>query len=194
MTGNLYWIVYTGAWFFRSYNIPGTLWLWVCLHCGGRLRSTAFHHVGGLHPQWKKYSMLTLTMSRILSFAHAQEGHANKVFQLHKLRRCPKSSTKGGTHDNLSDISKVSITNNVHAARTFCRLCYRSGRNHIRRTLGRGYCSDTASHVVFDVQQPEGLQYRVSEVCFDSVEDLLDHASSHVVLRLQMLQHRATSV
>ena len=44
-----------------------------------------------------------------------------------------------------------------------CPCCKkRSGRNHIRRTLGRGYCSDTASHVVFDVQQPEGLQYRVA--------------------------------
>ena len=92
-----------------------------------------------------------------------------------------KSSTKGGTHDNLSDISKVSITNKC----PWCKNVFSSvlsARNHIRRTLGRGYCGGTGSHVVFEVQQPESLQCRVCEVCFDSVEDLLDHVSSHVVL------------
>ena len=68
-----------------------------------------------------------------------------------------------------------------------------SARNHIRRRLGRGYCGGTGSQVVFYVQQPESLECRVCEVCFDSVDDLLDHVSSHVVLPIPDAQHRAIS-
>ena len=50
-------------------------------------------------------------------------------------------------------------------------------------SVGVGVCVCAClCHVVFEVQQPESLQCRVCEVCFDSVEDLLDHVSSHVVL------------
>ena len=83
MTCNLYRIVYMGAWVLCSHNIPGTLWLWMCLHCGGRLHPIAFRHLGGFHPQWK-YSMMMLTMSRIVSLVMVlsrMEGHANKVFR-----------------------------------------------------------------------------------------------------------------
>ena len=49
----------------------------------GRLHPIAFRHLGGFHPQWK-YSMMMLTMSRIVSLVMVlsrMEGHANKVFR-----------------------------------------------------------------------------------------------------------------
>ena len=46
------------------------------------------------------------------------------------------SSTKGGTHDNLSDISTVSITNICPWCKNVCSSVL-SARSHIRRTLGR---------------------------------------------------------
>ena len=92
-----------------------------------------------------------------------------------------KSSTKGGTHDNLSDMAVVSITN----ACGWCKRIFsstQSARNHIRRTLKEGRCSGSGSRVYFKILQPSSLRCRACEQPFPDVHQLLEHATCHVRL------------
>ena len=143
---------------------------------------------GWVPPQRKKYSMMMLTMSRIVSFVivlSRMEGH-------HKLWRCTKVRPKVEHATTCPTSAGFRLQTNVHGAKMFFRQSY-----PLETIFGEGWegviVVVLAVMSFFDVQQPESLECRVCEVCFDSVDDLLDHVSSHVVLPIPDAQHRAIS-
>ena len=98
-----------------------------------------------------------------------------------------KSSTKGGTHDDISPIAFLAITN----ACPFCKNIFsstQSARNHISRSLKEGRCSGSGSHVFFKIETPSDLRCRCCIILFDSVHQLLDHVTTHVVLQRPEVQ------
>ena len=98
-----------------------------------------------------------------------------------------KSSTKGGTHDDISPIAILAITN----ACPFCKNIFsstQSARNHISRSLKEGRCSGSGSHVFFKIETPSDLRCRCCSILFDSVHQLLDHVTTHVVLQRPEVQ------
>ena len=104
------------------------------------------------------------------------------AFHTAKALATHKSSTKGGTHDAMSDISKVAITN----ACPWCKNVFSSqysARNHISRTLKEGKCGGSGSRIFFTIDVPENLQCRVCEDLFENVHQLLDHVITHVSLQ-----------
>ena len=93
-----------------------------------------------------------------------------------------KSSTKGGTHDDISPIAILAITN----ACPFCKNIVsstQSARNHISRSLKEGRCSGSGSHVFLKIETPSDLRCRCCSILFDSVQQLLDHVTTHVCLQ-----------
>ena len=166
MTGNLYWIVYKGAWFlFSQYSGD-----FVAVDVSALRGTFAPNCIPP--PGWVPSPVEEVFDDDVDDVEHtficdctlADGRPCQQGFPTAQALAVHKSSTKGGTHDNLSDISKVSITNKC----PWCKNVFSSvlsARNHIRGTLGRGYCGGTGSHVVFEVQQPESLQCRVCEVC-----------------------------
>ena len=103
-------------------------------------------------------------------------------FPTQKALAVHKSSTKGGTHDRVSDMATVAITN----ACPWCKGVFsstQSARNHIRRTLKEGKCSGLGSSVYFQIQTPSNMQCRVCHTQFSDTQELLDHVVSHVRLQ-----------
>lgn len=71
-----------------------------------------------------------------------------QAFPTFRALSAHKSSTKGGSHDDISPIAILAITN----ACPFCKHVFsstQSARNHISRSIKEGHCSGSGSHVFF---------------------------------------------
>ena len=90
-----------------------------------------------------------------------------------------KSSAKGGSHGDISQIALLAITN----ACPFCKNAFSSkmpARNHIRRSLQTGGCGGSGSHVYSQVETPVDISCKVCQEFFDDVHLLLDRVAGHV--------------
>ena len=101
----------------------------ICPSCGEHLTPSAFHHRDGS----SQIAQLLLWNRQAFSTLQALEAH--------------KSSAKGGSHDDISQIAWLATTN----ACPFCKnvsSSKMSARNHIRRSLQTGGCGGSGSHVI----------------------------------------------